>query len=122
MKGKEKCKALKEIRRQIAENNDIPYVVSNCTYQGECKGTCPKCEAELAYLEKQLALREKLGKTVAVAGISAGLCSSLTACAPLDAAKAFFNAVTNSNKEQLAGDISVAPPEELAGDIDIAEP
>ena len=65
MKGKEKCKALKEIRRQIAEKNDIPYVVSQCKYQGDCLGTCPKCEAELRYLERELAIRQGLGKAVA---------------------------------------------------------
>ena len=79
MKGKEKCKALKEIRRQIAEENDIPYVVSQCTYQGDCKGTCPKCESELRYLERELAIRQGLGKAVAVVGISASVCGGLTA-------------------------------------------
>lgn len=80
MKGKAKCKALKEIRRQIAEKNDIPYVVSQCTYQGDCTGTCPKCESELKYLERELAVRQNLGKAVAVAGISMGVCASLTGC------------------------------------------
>lgn len=84
MKGKAKCKALKEIRRQIAETNDIPYAVSQCTYQGDCAGTCPKCEAELKYLERELAIRQSLGKAVAITGISMGVCASLTACTPED--------------------------------------
>lgn len=84
MKGKAKCKALKEIRRQIAETNDIPYAVSQCTYQGDCAGTCPKCEAELKYLERELAIRQNLGKAVAITGISMGVCASLTACTPKD--------------------------------------
>lgn len=84
MKGKEKCKALKEIRRQIAEKNDIAYVVSECTFQGECRGTCPKCESELKYLERELAIRQSLGKAVAIAGITAGVCTTLTACTPLE--------------------------------------
>lgn len=84
MKGKAKCKALKEIRRQIAETNDIPYAVSQCTYQGDCAGTCPKCEAELKYLERELAIRQNLGKAVAITGISMGVCASLTACTPED--------------------------------------
>lgn len=87
MRGKEKCKALKEIRRQIAEENDIPYVVSQCTYQGDCKGTCPKCESELRYLERELAIRQGLGKAVAVVGISASVCSGLTACSPVEMIK-----------------------------------
>lgn len=84
MKGKEKCKALKEIRRQIAEKNDIPFAVSQCTHQGDCKGTCPKCESELRYLERELAIRQGLGKAVAIAGISIGACTAFTACSPTD--------------------------------------
>ena len=82
MKGKNKCKILKEIRQKIADENDIPYVTRECTYQGECRGTCPKCEAELRYLEQELEKRRSLGKTVAVAAVAAGLSLSLSACRP----------------------------------------
>ena len=71
MIGKSKCKMLKQIRAEIAKNNDIEYTISECTFQGSCKGTCPKCEAEVIYLEEQLARRKALGKAVCVAGISA---------------------------------------------------
>ncbi len=74
-KGKKTCKILKEIRRQIAEANDIEYAVEECQYKGDCLGTCPKCEAEVRYLEQQLHQRQLLGKAVMVAGISAGLLS-----------------------------------------------
>lgn len=47
-RGKQTCKILKEIRRQIAEANDIEFVTSECRYKGDCLGTCPKCEAEVA--------------------------------------------------------------------------
>ena len=72
-KGKRTCKILKEIRRQIAEANDIEYVVEECQYKGDCLGTCPKCEAEVRYLEEQLHQRQLLGKAAMVAGISAGV-------------------------------------------------
>ncbi len=72
------CRILKEIRRQIAEANDIEYVTSECRYQGECAGTCPKCEAEVRYLESRLAARQLAGKAVALAGISAAM--FLTGC------------------------------------------
>ena len=74
-KGKKTCKILKEIRRQIAEANDIEYIVEECQYKGDCLGTCPKCEAEVRYLEQQLHQRQLLGKAVMVAGISVGLLS-----------------------------------------------
>ena len=53
-KGKQTCKILKEIRKQIAAENDIKLVIEECTYQGDCLGTCPKCEAEVRYLEREL--------------------------------------------------------------------
>ncbi|MGM9680506.1 MAG: hypothetical protein ACI3XR_03270 [Eubacteriales bacterium] len=84
MKGKDKCKILKEIRAQIAAANDIEWVTDNCSHKGECRGTCPKCEAEVAKLERELARRKSLGKTVAVAGIAAGMVLSTTSCDLLD--------------------------------------
>lgn len=80
MKGKNKCKILKQIRQKIADENEIPYVTQECGYQGECKGTCPRCEAELRYLERELEQRRRLGKAVAVAAVAAGLSLSLAAC------------------------------------------
>ena len=80
MKGKNKCKILKQIRQKIADENDIPLVTQECSYQGECSGTCPKCEQELRYLEQQLARRQTLGKRVTVTALAAGLLASLTGC------------------------------------------
>lgn len=54
-RGKQTCKILKEIRRQIAEANDIEFVTSECRYKGDCLGTCPKCEAEGATLNSNSA-------------------------------------------------------------------
>lgn len=72
-RGKQTCKILKEIRRQIAEANGIEFATSECRYKGECLGTCPKCEAEVRYLEQQLRARSLAGKAIALAGISAGM-------------------------------------------------
>ena len=80
MNGKAKCKILKDIRRQIAKDNDIAYVTSECKYQGDCSGTCPKCEAELRYLEEELRKRKNAGKAVAVAGIAAALLVTSSGC------------------------------------------
>lgn len=80
MKGKKRCKILKEIRRQIAENNDIEFITSECKHQGDCLGTCPKCEAEVRYLERELEKRMKLGKAVAVAGLAVALTTSTAGC------------------------------------------
>jgi len=69
-RGKETCKILKEIRQQIADKNEIEYVTSECNFQGECDGTCPKCESELQYIERELHKRKQLGKVATVAGIA----------------------------------------------------
>lgn len=82
-RGKQTCRILKDIRRQIAEANDIDYIVSECTYRGNCSGTCPKCEGEVQYLLDQLWARQKMGKTIALTGISVGLLTSslsMTSC------------------------------------------
>ncbi len=86
-KGKRTCKILKEIRAQIAAENDIAFVTSECKHQGDCAGTCPKCEAEVRYLERELEKRAKLGKAVTVAGLAAAITAtsiSATACSLLD--------------------------------------
>ena len=79
-KGKATCKILKEIRKQIAQENDIAFVTSECKYQGDCAGTCPACEAEVRYLEEELRKRKQLGKTAIVAGISFGLAATFAGC------------------------------------------
>ena len=79
--GKTKCRILKEIRQRIADENDIPYVTRECHFQGECAGTCPRCESELRYLERQLARRQALGKRAAVAALCAGMAFA-AGCAP----------------------------------------
>lgn len=78
-RGKNKCRILKQIRKQIADANDIHYVIEECKFKGDCTGTCPKCEAEVRYLEEQLEERRVLGKAVALVGVSAGI-AALSSC------------------------------------------
>jgi hypothetical protein len=75
-RGKNICKHLKEVRKRIAEENDIPLEIKECTYKGECRGTCPRCEAEVRYLENALADRLRLGKVATVAGLALGLATT----------------------------------------------
>ena len=79
-KGKQTCKILKEIRKQIAAENDIKLVIEECTYQGDCLGTCPKCEAEVRYLERELEKRQRMGKAAVFAGMSLGTLFAATSC------------------------------------------
>ena len=111
MTAKDKCKLLKEIRKKIAVENDISYITSECKHRGECLGTCPKCEDELRYLERELAKKKKLGKTVSVAGVALSLSLSLSGCSILlDQYR--------SNNENLS-DISVYGKASYGGSIPI---
>jgi hypothetical protein len=80
--GKNICKQLKEVRKRIAEENNIPLEIEECTYKGECRGTCPRCEAEVRYLENALAERLRIGKVATVAGLALGLAATAQAQAP----------------------------------------
>lgn len=104
MNGKSKCKILKDIRRQIAQDNDIEFVTSECQYQGDCTGTCPKCEAEVRYLEQELEKRQKAGKAIAVAGIAAALVIGAAGCG--------MDSGTSPSTSGVDGDI--APPASTA--------
>ena len=79
-KGKQTCKILKEIRKQIAAENDIELITSECTHKGDCAGTCPKCEAEVRFLERELEKRQRMGKVAVFAGLSLGTIFAATGC------------------------------------------
>ena len=70
MNGKEICDALRNIRHCIASANGIEYAPAECDHKGECSGTCPHCESEMRYIERQLRLRQSMGKAVVVAGLT----------------------------------------------------
>ncbi len=105
MLGKEKCRILREIRRRIADENDIPFVTEECTHKGNCRGTCPRCESELRYLEKQLERRTALGKTVTLAALCTGMALTATGCAPV-------SMIRNA----------VSPADDLSGAVPYYEP
>ena len=131
-KGKQTCKILKEIRKQIAEENDIELVVSECTYQGDCKGTCPKCEAEVRYLERELEKRQRMGKAAVFAGMTIGTAITAASCGPLlpppdgmlvepdDTITATTDTVSNDSAVEpflLEGDVVAPAPDTVKADI-----
>lgn len=78
-RGKSICNTLKAIRKKIADANGISYSPVECHHEGDCLGTCPACEAEVRYIEKELNLRRMAGRAVTIVGLSAGMIA-LTAC------------------------------------------
>jgi TonB family protein len=104
-RGKSICSVLKTIRKQVADANGIEYEPRECNHQGDCRGTCPACEAEVRYIQQQLDIRRQLGKAVAVVGISAGL-AALNSCA-----------IDNDSLVRPAPSIEKSAPQMFAGDI-----
>lgn len=127
MKGKEKCAILKDIRQRIAQENDIELVTKNCEHKGDCKGTCPRCEAEVRYLEQELEKKRKLGKSIAITALSAAMLFSAAGC--VDRAKEANDGSDTSNLageampetfEYVDGQVEAQPSEEvieLEGDV-----
>ncbi len=71
MTNKEKCRELKSIRKKMAEKLGVELNQTECTYEGECRGTCPKCQSE----EKKL-------NRVLLSGAVAATVIALSGCAP----------------------------------------
>lgn len=107
MTGKEKCAVLKEVRRKEAERLGIDLHQRECTYEGECRGTCPKCMAEEMQLNAELLKRKAL-----VAGGAVGVAVSMSACS--------FNFPGVGFGDTLEGETSLPPGYEdpLGGDVE----
>lgn len=54
LRGKSICMRLKQVRCKIAERYGIAYQPHECTFQGYCIGTCPRCEQEVDMLDKEI--------------------------------------------------------------------
>ena len=69
MTGRDKCRLLRNIRAVVALENGIELKQEECHHEGDCAGTCPKCEAEAENLMASLeALREK-GRVLKLSGV-----------------------------------------------------
>ena len=76
-RGRNICNTLKAIRKQIADANGISYSPDECHFEGECKGTCPKCEQDVRDLEHELHLRQMAGEAIKVAGVALGITAQM---------------------------------------------
>lgn len=81
---KEKCKELKQMRAKMAEDLGIDLKQRECTYEGYCSGTCPKCKSEelalnAAILKKQME-EANLKVRVAAAGLTTVAAVCLLGC------------------------------------------
>ena len=107
VKGKSTCKLLKDILQQIEDENGIIYKTKECHHKRDCAGTCPACEEEIRYLERELKARKGNGFSMKVAGIAAGICATvmpMTAAAQAVKPDSTANRPVNTAKK---GDVKV---------------
>ena len=111
------CDTLKAVRKAVADANGIEYVPGKCTNDGECRGTCPACEAEVRYIERELKFRRLAGKAVTVAGIAIGA-ASFAACSSdkLSVDGQNNSSVQMPNQNKLFGVVSETPPSFRGGE------
>lgn len=107
--GKKVCNELKAVRKQIADANGIEYTPNVCNHKGDCPGTCPACEEEMRYLERELNLRRMLGKAVVVAGLGIAVATTCSSCIQ-----------TQGNIGPVERDSIIEPPE-IAGYINLPD-
>lgn len=112
--GKKICDTLKAIRSEIASANEIDYTPTPCTHKGDCAGTCPACESETRWLERQLRVRHALGKAVTIAGVSMALSVAASAAtpSPLSMDKKKKTEVPNKRDERRTAGVVRMPPKD----------
>lgn len=75
MDHKKKCEELRKVRVNLADKLGLQDKIKStpCEFKGECKGTCPACEAEEKLLNKALLARIAViaGTALALAGCGA---------------------------------------------------
>lgn len=55
---KKKCRELKLVRAKMAQELGVELHQRECTYEGYCSGTCPKCAAEERVLNEAILRRQ----------------------------------------------------------------
>lgn len=122
---KEKCRELKKIRAQIAEDLGVDLKQSECTYEGYCSGTCPKCKSEemklnLAIMKKQMETAD-VKRKVATAGITTAAALSLSGCNAVDLGQIEGGMEPPVTVEVLEGDVAIEGGPEIEGKLVVPE-
>lgn len=109
--NKEKCRKLKQIRKRLADTLHIDLHQRECTYEGPCSGTCPKCKQEEQQLNQAI-----LKKTALAAGVVT-VTMGLTGCImETEGTPMIINPTTT--EEELSGEVEYIPPEEIDGGLE----
>lgn len=107
-KNKAKCDFLKSVRKGVADKLGVDLHQVECTFQGTCTGTCPKCKQEEEILNKELI------KRAAGFGVGALATLSLAGCGPINTPGDIQGGMTYKEpveEHQLSGNVQVIPPD-----------
>lgn len=128
---KEQCRELKTIRAQMAADLGIDLKQRECTYEGYCSGTCPKCKSEEMQLNAailKLQMQElDMKKRVATAGLTMIAAMTLSGCGrTVDGNIEYEGGMTYQGAEymELEGETTLEPEVEtstileLEGDVE----
>lgn len=131
---KEQCRELKTIRAQMAADLGIDLKQRECTYEGYCSGTCPKCKSEEMQLNAailKLQMQElDMKKRVATAGLTMVAAMTLSGCVrTVDGNIEYEGGMTYQGAEymELEGETTLEPEVEtsaileLEGDVEYIE-
>lgn len=77
---KDKCRQLKKMRAEMAEQLEIDLKQRECTYKGYCSGTCPKCQSEERQLNDALMKKQLFMKKTVAAGIITTTIIGMSGC------------------------------------------
>lgn len=107
---KEKCKELKQVRAKIAEDLGVDLHQTECTYEGYCSGTCPKCKSEewklnMAIMKRQMEEAD-VKRRVTAAGLTTMAALSLAGCNVVDPMTVDGAIEEPYAVEQLEGDVA----------------
>lgn len=69
--GKEVCETLKQMRKRLAEENNIQIEMVDCPSTGPCAGTCQQCDNEIRYLQEQLMKKREVERIYSYTEIKA---------------------------------------------------
>ena len=109
--NKAKCKELKQMRKEMAEQLGVLLHQRECTYEGFCTGTCPKCKQEEKILNEAIKQQKKQGKNLvtstryAAAGIVLAATVTLSGCG-------------KEQTETLTGDVAYPENDVLEDEVD----
>lgn len=98
MTHKEKCSVMKQMRKKIADKLGIDLHQTECTFQGECNGTCPKCAHEENILNKAI-----LGSTIVASSLALCACD-LTSTPQVDRTEREEFSTSKEKKNNNSGD------------------